>query len=175
VRYSALALELGGLFVVAAGIASTRRQFEKPGLKQAVVSWFNDLANAWKAPRNISLTLEPVRLNVRVNSPTITITPQLDLEERVALAERQLVELRADLDTIRRDVESKATEQANAVRKEAAGREVADEKLRKMLEDVAAGGLTLETIGLTWLLLGTVAGFLSEELGPYAAAVGSCS
>ena len=82
--------------------------------------------------------------------------------------------MKGNLEAVRREVDTKAAAQAKAVRKVASEREEADRRLRLLLEDVAAGGLTLETVGLVWLLLGTVFDFLGPEMIRYASLLRWC-
>jgi hypothetical protein len=51
-----------------------------------------------------------------------------------------------------------------AVEYESRSRELADQRIQRQLEEFAAGGLHLETIGLVWLLLGVTLGTAPGEV-----------
>jgi hypothetical protein len=143
-RITGLAFQLFGLGTVAIGLHKTRQLFKHPGLLALIKQWLRDV------PRLASQRSIPVSQSATIGISTRLTIAIPSIEERVAVLERRFAEdshLRGE-----------------AIASEGRSREAADQELRKQLEEYAAGGLNLETIGLCWIFLGIILATISVEI-----------
>ena len=91
--------------------------------------------------------------------------PGAELEERVSVLEEELNHLRDELDTkiqgVRSDLGGTITE---GLEQERQDRQTADEETKRIIKNVAIGGLHLEIVGLLWLILGVVVTSIPGEI-----------
>jgi hypothetical protein len=119
-------------------------EFKHPGLLALIKQWLRDV------PRLASQRSIPVSQSATIGISTRLTIATPSIEERVAVLERRLAEdshLRSE-----------------AIASEGRSREAGDQELRKQLEEYAAGGLNLETIGLCWIFLGIILATISVEI-----------
>lgn len=160
IRYAGTTLQLLGLVTVAIGLSQMRQLFGRPSVSAAVVGWFGRLANAFTVP-------EPITGEgfLAAGHATLTgkgrvvhgIKPGAPLEERVSVLEKNLDLLRDELDAEVDRLQRKLTAVEASIDREKQVRQEEDAKTVRRIEEVAVGGLHLETVGLFWLILGVVA------------------
>jgi hypothetical protein len=172
-RYAGLLLQLLGLVVVAIGIRDTRRLFGRPTLTAAIRVWIGKLAAAFGPPlirvsASATIAIESRAAGQGTVSTALTERSST-VEQRLAELERANVEIRQGLREISRQVTAIGPELREMIDKERDRRVQEDLKLRRLLEDQAAGGLHLETAALIWLLIGTIVATISSELSRFAA------
>lgn len=167
-RYTGLLLQLAGLVVVAIGIANTRRLFGRPTVAQAIGKWLLQLKTAFGPPLIQVSASSTVSVEARAaGSGTLSgaLTAQsATIEGRLAELERADQEIRQRLTEVSKHVTTIKSELQATIKREMEQRLQADQKLKRLLEDQAAGGLHLETAGLVWLLVGTFVGGIPSEL-----------
>lgn len=171
-RYAGLLLQVAGLVVVAMGIHDTRRRFGRSTLTEAIGEWLGKLKVALGPPLTHVSATATISLEGRVaGSGTVsgTLTAQsATIEGRLAELARADHEIRQRLTELSNQVAAIRPELRAIVDDEMKHRAQADLKLRRLLEDQAAGGLHLETAGLLWLLVGTVVGSIPSEISRLA-------
>lgn len=113
-------------------------------------------------PRNITMQLSPGALAVDGSLATLKISQ--DLGARVAELERRLDETQKAVDELEHGLQNEAAERREEIAYEIAAVREEVEKVRQLMENYAAGGLSFDVAGLFWLLAGTAVGSLPGEL-----------
>lgn len=177
-------LQLCGVFTVACGIATVRRQLGKPSIWRTLaestnllaldmgrvrVRWWRSIVNHVRGlVRRLlgkhqvitaegNLKLQPATLeSAGTASSTANSTFSATLNDRVGQLEKQLARQRADIELLRMQLASEAERRAQAISVEQAMRARADGELRALLDDVQTGGFVLAFAGLIWLSFGIV-------------------
>jgi septal ring factor EnvC (AmiA/AmiB activator) len=104
-----------------------------------------------------------VHLGARLSaSLTVTQKPRADATtaERMAFLEREIERLREEHDRSLIAVTEQVGRVATDVARERNDRTRGNAELKRAVEDLAVGGLTLEAIGLAWLVVGVLLGTL---------------
>jgi hypothetical protein len=165
-RYAGLFWELLGVGVVANGVMDTHRRFGRPGVQVALREWFERLKVAFGKPRSIALEGAGAAFGISGATADLKVGRNRNrpLEDRVAALELDFDALRDHVEGRDKHVMSEFKRLDGALDEERSQREQAVKSLHHTIEDVAAGGLTLEAVGLVWLLCGLFAANLSEEI-----------
>lgn len=176
VRYTGTMLQLLGLGMVAIGLGETRRLFRQPSLRAKIAGWFGRLAAAFTVPQPITgqaSLLGAVRATLTGEGRLVSgVRPGAPLEERVSVLEENLDRLRDELDArIQRLRQELATMKEN-IQRETQNRELNDQKITRMIEEVSIGGLHLEIVGLSWLILGVVGTSIPNEIAAWLSLAG---
>jgi hypothetical protein len=129
---------------VAKGLKDTRELFGHPRILTLLLQWFRDI------PRATPQRSIPVSQSATIGISTRFGLTVSSFEERLTILERRFTE------------ESHLRSQALA--SESHSREAADQELRRQLEEFAAGGIHLESIGLFWMFLGITLATASIEI-----------
>jgi len=162
-----LYLQLGGLLLVARGIAETRRRFKRPSMIDRVATWLDQAAallgpgQAIRVAGSISLS-GSARGSTTVTGTLSTGTPTVEV--RLQQLERGLAALSTSLAQHRDETRAAIEVERKALQDETADRRRDIEGVRGLLEEEAAGGLHFEAIGLIWLAIATVATTIPERL-----------
>lgn len=160
-------LQVLGLSTVAAGLHGLRQKFRRPGVvAQAYAAARERIARLLSKPRNVVLHAEAGEY-VLVGEDVEAIVragPATPIDRRVEILEGELDRLR---ERVGRDRE-RVARLDDAVTRERTERTTADAALGGTVEELAAGGLNLQTMGLCWLFGGALLGTLP---GPIAAAL----
>lgn len=168
-RYAGTTLQLCGLGLVAKGIGDTRQLFGKPSLLERMKAWVNALVASLRAPRPIELVGTAAGTSWLVgNASAVTVKPGQSLDLRVAELERRIVELQDAVHALERALDNEAAKRTAEIASEVSAVRADLERVRRLMEDYAAGGLSLEMAGLAWLLVGTLVGSLPGEFAFFA-------
>jgi hypothetical protein len=165
-RHAGLLLQLAGLGLVAIGIHETRRRFGRPSLFDSLRAWITNLKNALFLPR-VTGSGHPATVLAGTGEMKLTgFAPMVttSLEGRLTAVEAEVQNVGRRLSQFINDSTLDAADLRRAIAEEITSRERTEGEIRSLIEDEAAGGLHLETMGLVWLLVGTVAGALASEL-----------
>jgi hypothetical protein len=162
---AAVVLQLLGLASVALGMRQMRRRFKRP-------SWFRRLWVALQGPRDVTVQISGVGSasgTGKVSGVGALANPTI--EARVAALEAALPKLRSDLTAKMQTITTSVDAVKHEIQREAATRASAITDVLRQLEDVSAGGLYLESIGLWWLVVAAVFSSVPNELaallGPF--------
>ena len=169
-RWAGTMLQLLGLVTTAIGIQQTRKQFGHPSIFTKLGGWYA------RRPRRDTGLITATGVMSSTGRATLTAVgstaapPVSSIEELLKRLEQwlPLIELRANALDQRLVDEANTRKQSDE--EEGNLREAADEQLRSRLEMSATGGLRLSTVGLAWLVLGTILAGISPEI---AASVGA--
>lgn len=162
---SALPFSSSGLGTTALGIAETRRGFtSRPGLLATVKAWVlatirragtstaTAMRRLLRRPRPLNIHVRPASDAARasdVGSVTVYYgdPPHMSIEEQVAALDARTRALRDDVAAVRTQIEEGRSQARKSLAEEAQARQERDDWLADRLEDLAAGGLRLETWG----------------------------
>jgi hypothetical protein len=166
VRVSGLALQCLGVGTVFLGLQKTRKLFGRPNLVTLVKEWLSRL------PRWIRKLVMPAGAGAFTVSGSVTaegyqwskFDPASPNEVQVAALAKNVEWLKEGLIAVRKDIASRAREQADALQREQQLRAEQDEKLRALLEVAETGGLQISFVGLVWLLFGLLLSSLPGEI-----------
>jgi hypothetical protein len=166
-RHTGLFLQLWGLLLVAKEIKDLRARFGGP--PSAISHLRTGLRRLWNRIRGRT----PITATASVVLPAISgggtvaasgyKAPET-LEERVALLERLLEHQRGRVDSLRKRLDNEVGERKSADADALRDRLHADRELEALLQELAVGGLLLESVGWYWLLLGLLLSSWPVEL-----------
>lgn len=165
IRWGGLLLEFMGIMTVAHGLQQTRTLFKKPSLRQAVTDWLRSFPR-WQVHRHIIAGTAHMSLGgvTATAHGTVGTPPNASIEQRVAALETQMQSVNELAHRTRSEFESKISAQKDALDKERRERNEEDADLRKLIDEAVAGGLTLEGIGLGYLVIGLLLSTASTEI-----------
>lgn len=166
VRFAGTMLQVLGIATVAIGLSETRRLFGRPSLPRKFLDFFRQLASAFVTPKPMTL---------QVPNGTIIVTgeiaqmfripgPEDSLEERVSILEVNLSHLRNELAVRKQEIQQGIQTVKGQIERETQERCTEDQRITKKIEEMAVGGLHLETVGLFWLVLGVIATSIPGEI-----------
>jgi hypothetical protein len=144
VRITGLVFQLLGLWTVAKGLKETRELFGRPGVFASLIRWLRD------APRFTPKLSISVSNSATIGISTRVVIAPASIEERLTSIERQLADSRHL--------------GSEALTSEGRTCQAADQAIQRKLEEFAAGGLHLETIGLIWIFIGIILATISVEI-----------
>jgi hypothetical protein len=164
-RMTGLGLELGGVATVAMGFYETRKLFQRRSWFAWLRSWLESFP-AWNTSHRAivgagHLAVQPGNVNLKY---TAAPPPNATIEQRVAALETNMVNVTEAMHAIRADLESTIVDQNQQLEHERRQRTDQDVSLRELITEAAAGGLTLEATGITWLVLGLILGTAASEI-----------
>jgi hypothetical protein len=168
VRYTGMLLQIFGLGTVAFGLGKMRRLFDQPTLVEGLLQWLNDFAKTFTPPKNVNIKADIILGSSSAygrGRVTNTPNPGASLEERLSAIEVNLANLQTELDAEINTTRGKFKDLKEDLQDETQERGRGDQKITHMIQEVAIGGLHLESIGLLWLILGLIGTSLPEELG----------
>ena len=168
-RLSGLLLQFGGLIVVAVGLHSTQKQFNAPGVTGRVKKWISEGSKLLKDPPSRQ-NGEPISLQLRLSVIDKSVrlgklTPNQSIEEKLSTLAENQSRIASELERHGETTEGLINQIQIAVSSEEHNRLREVGSLRDELRNFSTGGLTLEWMGLIWLLFGTAFGTMSPELG----------
>jgi hypothetical protein len=162
-----LSLQFIGILLVAHSIAETGRRFGKPSVVRQIKLWAqNVLAAITGKPRTLQLsaTMASARL---AGSGRMTVKRGLGqgtTEDRLLALERSFSDHDQALERLELELGTTRTKLSDAIAHEGRTRVKDVAALKDLVEDHAAGGLTLDVVALVWLLVGTVASTIPDAL-----------
>jgi hypothetical protein len=168
IRHAGAFLQFAGLALVAHGISDLRSRFGGPasGLSRLRAM----IVRAWRRTfrRGRHQVVEIVGVSASGSGSSSVLakgyrTPT-NVEERVAILERQLQDERRRIDEVVERIRVESEARAAAEERESRARADADQRLEQTLRDLAIGGLFFESIGLYWLAVGIAFDSWPEEL-----------
>jgi len=157
--YAGTVLQLCGLATVAHGIRELRKMFKKPTVGSRIIGWFQNLKNA-VIPNKQSGRFDMPSMVVTATLGAIQVTGSIGgpkLEERVDALEKALADMRMEQEKKFQDLDGSVLRVEGLVHEEGNNRQKGDVELFQKIEEVTVGGIRLEVIGFTWLLLGMLA------------------
>jgi septal ring factor EnvC (AmiA/AmiB activator) len=87
----------------------------------------------------------------------------VDLEQRVALTERNVTRMREDLNAYQKKAEDQLREHKEEMKRDRDERETADNAIHEKIKEAETGGLHLDWSGVWWLLSGTICSTFPKE------------
>jgi hypothetical protein len=168
IRFSGTGLQLIGVILVGIGLWDTRRAFEdQPTTWEDITQWWK---NRPKFPRQ-HVALEAHGMAVATAGACarmrVTAGPNVSLEHRVAVLERELAALFDEVGKLSADTNRKIGELSNAITLERSERQEADKRVKGQLKKAVAGGLPLGRIGAVCFFIGIVAASASLEIASW--------
>ncbi len=175
IRSAGMILQIFGLSTVAIGLSKMRRLFGRPSVGTGIFGWFRRLAAAFTVPEPTTVRMSGADARTATGEVRVVIgvRPGAPLEERVSLLEENLDRLRHELDAGVQELRHGLATVKEDIQRETQERQVEDQKTAHKIEDVAIGGLHLETVGVFWLILGVI-GLLGFRLLDVGMAIRVC-
>lgn len=165
-RICGLFLQLLGLLLIARGIRETRKIFGRPGLLERARGWWRRRP-LFNRPRVVNISgVGGIGSAQAFGTASVgrAPNPNATVDERLALLETDVAQIRQQLGETRHELKS----EIGAVRTETAANikalTTADEQTKRLLESVSIGGIDLEIIGLVWLIVGVIAATAPDEI-----------
>jgi hypothetical protein len=169
-RIAGALLQTLGLGTVAMGLRNLRKIFGREPFSSLVSGWLRDVIGLFRRPQrqgvNVSAT-SGGQVEARSSAEAIVAPgPDAPLERRVEILEAKLENLRAKLDQTVQDFSKRLARVRDDVRQERMERVENVTTVEKKFEEVSIGGIHLEMMGLTWLLVGVLLGTLPIQALP---------
>jgi hypothetical protein len=164
-RIIGVMLQLLGLVTVAIGLRNMRKLFGRPSFAEWFRDWLSRFLLNFRKPEPIEITPAPATASSGVGQPTVRISASADStsEERISLIERDVDLLRTSLDRLQKDFAENLRKLSGRTTQHVLTLKRVDRQLQSQLQEVAVGGLRLEVLGLSWLLIGLVLATLPQE------------
>jgi hypothetical protein len=160
-------LQLLGLATVAVGLSNMRRLFGRPSVGEKLAGWWHRLVSVFTSR-------PPVHARLNAMAGHITLSGKGRVRHSVgsdAPVERRLTVLEENVNLLQKQVDEDVDELRGRIAglKAQADREAQErrqdvERTARQVEEVAVGGLHLESIGLLWLALGVVGTSVPAEI-----------
>jgi hypothetical protein len=118
-------------------------------------------------PRPITLNVGTGSLRLSGSGTLTTHSPARDLstvDRRLTALEEDVRRIEERITTTEASLRGETAKLRETVSAEQSSRVAADERLRQLVEDVAAGGLDFEAMGVVWLIAGEVFSSFSAEI-----------
>jgi hypothetical protein len=167
-RWTGFLLQVAGLLLVAWGIRSTRRLFGRPGLGTQLWEWYLNLLTATVSiPKHRTASISgsaSIRISGHGTGTVSWGTAPRTVEEKLQDLERDIAALRTYVNEQSTALGKRLNAAEATAAEESAARQAETASLRAVLEAQSTGGLTLELIGLVWLLLGAALSSFPTEL-----------
>jgi ElaB/YqjD/DUF883 family membrane-anchored ribosome-binding protein len=160
---------LAGLALVAFGLWRTRRLFGKPSLPSRVRAWLRNVRSLVIEGRRISVDVSFAvsvafsgKASTQVTTAPKTLRQRIDeLERRASAAEQKIEEARAEANQKLGELRAALLNEETNIRETIA-------TLDKRLEEFSVGGLDLEGMGLSWLIVGSGLSTFHEEIAKWS-------
>jgi hypothetical protein len=164
-RIIGVLLQLLGLVTVAIGLRNMRRLFGRPSFAAWFRDWVSRFLLSFRKPEPLVITPAPASASTGVGQPTVRISASANStsEERISLMEKDVDLLWTSLDRLQKDFAENIRKVSARTTKDVLTLKRVDQQLQNHLEEVAVGGLRLEVVGLSWLLIGLVLATLPQE------------
>jgi hypothetical protein len=165
IRYAGLFLELAGIVTVAVGLQETRTLFNRSTFLRSVAAWVGSFPR-WRVEQTIVTGAANIQLE-GVNADAhgaAMLSPNATIEERLAHLQAQVQILGQLAFEMRMQFDAKFKTQEKVLDAERRERNDGDAGLHKLIDEAVAGGLTLEAMGLVWLVAGLVLSTASTEI-----------
>lgn len=165
-QWSGWALQIFGLWTVAKGIRDTRKQFGRPSARDWLITWLKRIPKALSKPTDVSGTGTTAEASAVARGPSsrLGVRPDASVEEKLEALEKRLDNLEENVNEVRSEMRKKVSQLKKDLSKERRERAKEASKLKRQLEDLSVGGLTLEAVGVAWLLLGITLSSLPGEV-----------
>jgi hypothetical protein len=166
-RVAGFSLEFLGIGVVAIGLYKTRKDFERPGIREAILNSWKRRPKLWRdKPAGVTGSVNVVSGNDTVSAfgSVGKLPATLELEERVALLEERLNLTDTQIDEGRRKLEEEVRKREAALNAEAKARTEDYKSATALIEKAVVDGISLEAMGVAWMAFGLTLSSLSEEI-----------
>jgi hypothetical protein len=168
VRFAGGLLQLGGGIMIVLKLRDALRQF--PG--ETLAQWRARQPPFWPQNKVINLAGASSSMTTGRAGVCISSNPPPTLEQRLAKLEESHTKLVGEIKSLGNEVRRRSDELTGKLQAEATTREAADKEIREQLKEAAVGSFHLDLWGVTFVLLGIVAGALSPEAAILLGAAG---
>jgi hypothetical protein len=168
VRFVGGLLQLGGVITIVLKLRGAQRQF--PG--QTLKEWWQHRPRLRQQKTVVSSVGVVIGMATVSGRGGVSAGPQATMEQRLAILEDSYTKLFDEVGRLGADVKLRSDELSGKLHAELAAREAADKKLDAQLKETAVGSLHLDVWGVNFLILGIIAGTLSQEAAAMFGAAG---
>ena len=163
-RFAGLFLQVLGIGTIVAGVQAKSNAFELGRAVERFSEW-------WKAAPFRSQKAQVVGVGgiAAASSSvegygTVTIPPNVTLEERIKLLEDRVSGIEAEARTARRESRAFVEVLRKADESERAAREKGDAEILEKMKNISVGGIDIEWRGVLWILLGVIFATIPQEI-----------
>ena len=151
-------LELVGVGYVFRQIGAKRKNFGKPTVFKAAISWLRDLMSVFEKPKTISISGNAILGNITSTARgRVTNNPiSNSIFDRVDALEKNMERLRTEVDEVYREADNSKAELKSKLQDEIHQRAIKDNRNLESLKDVSVSDSELEYLGLIFVALGAV-------------------
>lgn len=166
-RTAGMVLQLMGLATVAVGLSQTRRLFGCPSSAAKAMSWVRRLGAVFGRSNAITGQAYVSSGEVRMSGSArvrIGATPDAPMERRVEVLEQNYALFQAEFDASVAQAANALQGLRSALGPESSARQAEANATAAKLEEMAVGGLHLESIGVIWLAIGVIGTSVPAEI-----------
>jgi hypothetical protein len=163
-RILGLLLQLLGIATVMVGIRTTRRQFGHRSLAATSLAWFRRFPRCRPPPIDLGGGLSTAGVEAMGSGQVRAGRVDDSAEAWLNALQKDMDGAYTYLGRLEADLNAAISQHKGAVDQEARDREAGDRALRSMLESTQTGGLSLSTVGATWLFVGVILATVAPEL-----------
>jgi len=173
VRWAGMVLQWSGILTIARGLSDMRGRFGRPTLASAILGWFRGLVSAFKTAKTLSAIVTGTGGITTSGEVHVRLVggPGASVDQRLAALEENLTRLQKETDQRFEQARRDIAQTQEMIQREGQEREAGEQRIRRDLEEVAVGGLRLESIGLIWLFLGVIYTSIPEVVAAAAEAL----
>jgi hypothetical protein len=168
-RWSGMLIELLGIGTVVIGLRSKQLLFKRRGVLGHLADWLKRRPQYNPKPQVIQLQgASSVAVVGAAKASVWRGVPQgSPLEQRVTALEQNLETVRREQRQLENELAVEVRNSQQALAAESQARMVEDGNLKKQVEELGAGGLHLEIMGIVWLVAGVILATVSSDLAPF--------
>lgn len=167
VRHTGMYLELFGLATAALGIIGVQKKINHKGLLAALVDKVKRFPLPWGRIHYLEVH-DAIGVSSSLSaSLAVSSNNQVTLEERVTRLESELEKQGKQLNEAKVECKTRYEVQTEALAVEKCEREKGDNDNKQLIDDLTAGDLHIEGMGIFWLLFGILLATASSEIAPY--------
>jgi hypothetical protein len=170
VRIAGMLLQLLGLGTVAVGLSQIRRLFGRPSVVERLTGWFKRVTFIFGRRKDANVYVHAATGGVTLAGSArvrIGASPDAPIERRLAILEENVNHLQKEVDEDVNELRGRIAQVRSQIDRETQERRADDRLTASRLEDVAIGGLHLESIGLLWLVLGVMGTSVPQEIAAW--------
>ena len=148
VRYAGMFLQGFGLLTVAIGLSKARQLFGHSSMVTWVLAWFGRLAETFRPPKPITLQTSAGSMVTMGGDASLTHStgPGASVDQRLSILEQNVSRLQGELDTKIHEIRGQLGDMKEKIQRESLERLTDIQKITQMIEEVAIGGLHLQTL-----------------------------
>ncbi len=164
-RYAGLVHQLLGVATVVHMLQGRRRQFKRPSLRDDAKTWLRAFPRF--LPKNYTITPHSGSIHITGHAPMVFASAKVEgksLERRIVLLEAEAANLRTWIEEGEKQAKAETERVDGIINAERSDRAAVVARLDSTIDQLGAGGIQIESMGLAWLCVGIVQATIPDEL-----------